>query len=157
MRKRKSRSLSQIEITAVLRLPFSQKALGDFLKKILKHLGFKRSHLSLFFVTDAEMKKWHRKLMGINSTTDVISLSQLEGVKSPNPLNSIGDIIVCVPEAKRRAASVGVEFSEELGRYVIHGLLHCIGYNDLTPKPRKRMWDLQEKLVKKFSKILESR
>jgi probable rRNA maturation factor len=103
------------------------------------------------------MKKYHKKLMGLSETTDVLSVSQIENRKGgdlPNFLNSIGDVIVCVPEAKRQAQQAGCSPREEIGRYLIHGILHCVGYDDLSPQKRKTMWRLQEHLLSRHKRSL---
>jgi len=84
-------------------------------------------------------------------------VSQLErrgDYQEPNPLNSLGDIIVCLDQAKRQAKKENCSVSEELCRYVIHGILHCIGYDDNNSRNRDKMWALQEKLVRKYKHLL---
>jgi len=147
----------KIEVASTPKLPLSKKKLILFCEKVLGRLKFKRSHLSLLFVRDTAMRSWHWKLMRLRSTTDVLSISQYmerERRVFPNPLLSIGDIIICTDEARRQAKAEHCSLREELGRYVVHGILHCIGYNDTKPKERKKMWDLQEQLVKRYKHIL---
>jgi len=103
------------------------------------------------------MRRWHLKLMRDSSTTDVLSISQLEttgNLKSPNPYGAVGDIMVCLDEAKRQAKKNQISTAVELGRYITHGLLHCLGYDDVKRQDRQKMWKLQEKLVKKYKFIL---
>jgi len=147
----------QIEISSRIQLPFSKSRLELFCKKILHSLKFKKADLSLLFVRDTAMREWHWKLMKDPSTTDVLSVSQYEEGSNesfPNPLVSIGDVIVCVDEARRQARQAGCSVKEELGRYVVHGILHCIGYDDLKPHDCKKMWALQERLVKRYKQTL---
>jgi len=152
MRNQKKPSLFQIETLSSGRLPFSQTSLRLFCRKILSALELGRAHLSLLFVRDPEMKRWHWKWMGLRSTTDVISLAQKEG--EPDPLGSLGDLIICLDEAKRQAKRAGCSCSEELGRYIVHGILHCLGYDDIRPRDRRKMWAVQEQLVGKYKKLL---
>ena len=152
MKKKTSQNLFLIEVIANSRLPFSRAALKRFVIRLTKSLQFRQAHLNIFFVKDAAMRRWHLKLMGKNSTTDVLSLSQWTPKgrsREPNPLNSLGDVIVCLDEAKRQAKKNKCSYKEEVFRYITHGLLHCVGYDDVKPKDPKKMWTLQEKLLKK--------
>lgn len=153
MKRTKSRSPFRIDAVSRTRLPFTRTALRAFCLKVFSGLKLRQAHLSLLFVKDAEMKRWHWKLMRLRTTTDVISLGQREG-KGPNPLGSLGDLIICLDEAKRQADRAGCRIQEEIGRYVIHGILHCLGYDDIRPRDHKKMWGVQEQLVEKYRKFL---
>ena len=41
-----------------------------------------------------------------------------------------GDLFISVDSVRENAAEYGTEFSEELNRVIVHGLLHLIGYDD---------------------------
>ena len=117
----------------------------------------KQAQLSILFVKDGAMRAWHKKLMNDPTTTDVISISQWEDSSTslePNPLESVGDVIVCLDEAKRQSKINNVSYKEEVGRYIVHGILHCLGYDDIKKEDRDELWALQEKLMKKHKKIL---
>ncbi len=154
MKRTKSRSPFRIDAASQARLPFTRAALHTFCLKVLSDLKLRQAHLSLLFVKDAEMKRWHWRLMRLRTTTDVISLGQREG-GGPDPLGSLGDLIICLDEAKRQAACAACSVQEELGRYVVHGILHCLGYDDIRPRDRKKMWAVQERLVRKYGKFLD--
>ena len=153
MKSSKSRSPFRIDAVSRPRLPFTRANLRAFCLKVFSGLKLRQAHLSLLFVKDAEMKRWHWRLMRLRTTTDVISLGQREG-GGPNPLGSLGDLVICLDEARRQAYLAGCSVREELGRYVIHGILHCLGYDDIRPSDHKKMWAVQERLVKKYRKFL---
>ena len=50
-----------------------------------------------------------------------------------------GEIFVCVPEALAQASRFGAAWQEELVRYIVHGVLHLRGYDDLQPVARRKM------------------
>jgi probable rRNA maturation factor len=58
------------------------------------------------------------------------------------------ELIVCAPFAARQAKQRGIPFKQELARYVIHGSLHCAGYDDHTDKQRAVMWEQQERVLR---------
>jgi probable rRNA maturation factor len=71
--------------------------------------------------------------MGVPGATDVITFDY-------------GEIVVSADTAKRCATEHGHGVREELGLYIIHGLLHLNGYDDLEPRPRARMHRVQERI-----------
>ena len=51
-----------------------------------------------------------------------------------------GEIFICVPEVKRNAIRhADSNFEQEMKRVILHGLLHLIGYNDVTKEEKKIM------------------
>ena len=43
-----------------------------------------------------------------------------------------GDLFISVDSVRENAVFYGTEFSEELHRVIVHGILHLIGYDDHT-------------------------
>jgi rRNA maturation RNase YbeY len=41
-----------------------------------------------------------------------------------------GDLFISIDSVRENAAFYGVDFSTELNRVIVHGLLHLIGYDD---------------------------
>lgn len=93
--------------------------------------------VSLAFVTDAAMRKINRKFLNHDFTTDVLSF--------PIGGDPWGELVICAPYAAREARRRRIPVEEELLRYVAHGLLHLLGYDDHDPKDKKRMWARQER------------
>lgn len=59
-----------------------------------------------------------------------------------------GDIIICLPQARRQARAVGNTLSEELFFLFVHGLLHLFGYDHERSKAEeRRMFALQEMIL----------
>lgn len=119
----------------------------------LKSEGFTRADLSLYFVSDPQIRRLNRKYLSKNSYTDVLSFD-LSIKKIAGGFLS-GDIVVSIDTAKRVSKKLGIAFEEELCRYVIHGILHLTGYDDLTVGDRSKMWKRQEFLLRKC-KLLKS-
>ena len=45
-----------------------------------------------------------------------------------------GDLFISIDSVRENAAYYGAEFTDELDRVMVHGLLHLIGYDDHTPE-----------------------
>jgi probable rRNA maturation factor len=154
MRSRANQNLLRLETSSEAPLPFSHRALELFLLSILKALKIRESQISLSFVKDGTMRRLHEKWMGRRITSDCLSLEYSRKKLIREPLGFVGDIVVCLDEARRRSKELKVSYAEETGRYLVHGILHCLGHDDRTAQKRSHMWRLQEKLLNRFKKIL---
>lgn len=66
--------------------------------------------------------------------------------------NILGDIVISLDTLRKNAKHYNVTTAQELTRLVIHGILHLIGYTDYTKKDKKKMFNIQEKILKEISK-----
>lgn len=90
------------------------------------------------FVEDHEMARINYDCLEHEGTTDVITFAYLEDELLPD--DTAVELIICVDfawrEGKKRQKS---SFARELALYIVHGLLHSAGEDDLSPGPRRRM------------------
>ena len=77
-------------------------------------------------VSDRAIADVHRRFMNIPGATDVITFEH-------------GEIVISVETAARYAAEYRQKPEHELGLYIIHGILHLNGYDDLTEPDAARM------------------
>ena len=119
------------------------KALGQAVLKLLKQP--KDTFVSISFVSKAEIKKLNRQYFRKNRITDVIALEYKKNDSFYK--DYLGDIIIAPEIAKSNAAIYGVKFSDELSLYVIHGILHLLGYDDTTPASKKRIEKKQQEII----------
>ena len=68
--------------------------------------------------------------------TDVITFDLSEDAM---PDYLVGEILVCPEVAAKQSSEFGTQWHQEAIRYVIHGLLHLKGFDDLEPEKRKVM------------------
>ncbi len=117
----------------------------SWVKKIVSEtLAFekkRRLEVSVLLTDDDEIKKVNAKYLGHDYATDVIAFT-LE--------KDLGDIVVSVETAKRVARELKIPFKEELARYLVHGTLHLLGYEDKPKKKYDAMHARQEAILKKL-------
>ena len=89
--------------------------------------------LSFAFVDDREMRKVNRKFLNHDYATDVLSFLLGDG-------NLLGEVVISTEYAAAEAGRRRIPVREELLRYVAHGVLHLLGYDDVTPAKKKIMW-----------------
>jgi probable rRNA maturation factor len=109
------------------------------LAECARHSGDARFALKRFalvevaVVSDAVIARVHRQFMGIPGATDVITFEH-------------GELVVSADTAKRCAVEHGHGLIEELTLYIIHGLLHLNGYDDIAPRDRAKMHRVQDRI-----------
>lgn len=73
------------------------------------------------------------KYLGHDYFTDIITFDYCEGKKLS------GDLFISVDCVRENSIFYNTEFSDELDRVIVHGLLHLIGYDDHTDEQKKIM------------------
>ena len=125
-----------------------------------------KREVNVYLTEDREIRQINRKFLNHDYATDVISFGSVGAQRAvPNrskgdwarhavPVrfagedpNYLGDVVVSVTTAKRLAKELKISFKEELARYLVHGTLHLLGYDDHSPKDKKKMFAQQEKIV----------
>jgi probable rRNA maturation factor len=88
-------------------------------------------------VSDEAIAAVHGEFMDDPTPTDVITFHH-------------GEILVSSDTAMREAPAHGHTHEEELLLYIVHGLLHLNGYDDLTPSARDRMHRRQDEILQQL-------
>ncbi|MEK7084667.1 MAG: rRNA maturation RNase YbeY [Patescibacteria group bacterium] len=126
---------------------FSEKRVQAIVAYALRRLK-KTGDVSIHFIGEKRMKHLNTLHRGRGRPTDVLSFPAGNDLIS-NEQHDIGDIFLCVPYIKKQARRFGVSYEEELSRMMIHGLLHCLGYDHGTKRDADVMFPLQESIVQK--------
>lgn len=120
-----------LEITADSRYPFDRKVVREAMEKTLAEQGVVKGEvkISLSVVGERKIRELKRKYLGVDEVTDVLSFPLEEGELMPEDDDglSLGDIVVCYPQAKRQAIQWNRTVDEEMEFLACHGLLHLLG------------------------------
>jgi probable rRNA maturation factor len=100
--------------------------LADVARRVLEAEGVVRAEISIAIVDDPTIHEVNRRHLDHDWPTDVISFI----LSGPDEEPLSGELIVSAETAARMAERDGVW--TELVLYVIHGLLHLCGHDDLT-------------------------
>lgn len=119
-------------------LKIDRPALRRIVRDVLEHEEIADAEISLVFVGDDEMHALNRRHLAHDYPTDVLSF--LLGETETDAGRSIdAEIIVGTEYATRTAPQFEWTADEEVTLYVVHGLLHACGYDDLSPDKKRRM------------------
>jgi probable rRNA maturation factor len=126
--------------------PLAQSAEG-IATAILDCVGRADAELSVAFVGDDRMRELNRDWRGKDSTTDVLSFSQLEGEPLGGASPMLGDVVISVPVLERQASDGGWTVDEELARLLLHGVLHLLGFDHESDQDARAMRSEEGRVV----------
>jgi probable rRNA maturation factor len=95
--------------------------------------------VSIHFIDNETMCAMHAEFFDDPSPTDCISFPMDDPDSDTLGYKVMGDVFVCPETAANYVKEHGGKVYEELTLYAIHGLLHLIGYDDITESDRTEM------------------
>lgn len=133
--------------------------IGSVRKVVLEFLFFsktKTDEISIQFVTEKRIKELHEEFFDDPNPTDCISFPIDSNEKVPYHI--LGEIFICPKMAIDFIAKKG-RFSEsevykEITLYLVHGLLHLIGFNDQAKNEKRQMRYLEKKYMGHLSTFI---
>lgn len=112
-----------------------------------------QSDLTIMFVDPEPIAALHERWMNLEGPTDVMSFPMDElrpGDGKTTVEGMLGDIVICPWVAAQQAAAAGHGPLEEMLLLTIHGILHLLGYDHVTPEQERQMFGLQRQLLLTF-------
>jgi rRNA maturation RNase YbeY len=127
--------------------------------------------LGLYLVAAPEMTRLNEAFLRHQGSTDVITFNYSERVGQASRLSGSraqagrardrrdacpallhGEILICLDEAASQARRFRTTWQSELVRYVVHGVLHLLGYDDQNRPARRRMRAAENRLHRRLSR-----
>ncbi len=115
-------------LTARGTCPSTPKPWRGLTRRVLEAEGVHEASVSLAIVDNATIHALNRKHLGHDWPTDVITFG-LSDPDEDEPLSA--EIVLSAEMADQTAREAGVEPRDELALYLVHGLLHLCGQDDL--------------------------
>lgn len=119
--------------------------------------------LEVIFVSEEEIRSLNAQTREIDKVTDVLSYPTLDGIKgkaikgAEHPFEMdeegrlvIGSVAVCIQRAKEQAEEYGHSFERELNYLIVHGAMHCLGYDHMTDDDKAEMREREEFVLTKM-------
>ena len=118
--------------------------------------------VELIFVDGEEIQRLNRETRNIDKVTDVLSYPTMDGLKG-KPLKGaehpfemdegrllIGSIAICADRAREQAEEYGHSYERELHYLIVHGVMHCLGYDHIQDEERVEMREKEEYVLGKL-------
>ena len=119
--------------------------------------------IELIAVDEEEIQTLNAQTRGIDKVTDVLSYPALDGIKGKAIVGAnypfetdeegnilLGSIVVCIKRAQEQAEEYGHSFERELHYLIVHGVMHCLGYDHIVDEDKAEMRVAEEKVLEKL-------
>ena len=143
--------LAEVDVTAL------QTALGEFVHADVPLC------IEFVFVTDEEIKTLNAQTRDIDKVTDVLSFPTLDDILEKEILAEnfpfdidedgklcIGSVVVCREKAQEQATEFGHSYKRELHYLLVHGVMHCLGYDHMQDDDKAKMRKAEESILQKI-------
>ena len=129
--------------------PIRIRPLRSLVQSLGEELDLARAQIGIHLVTAGEMTQVNETYLNHAGSTDVITFDHAGSMaETCIPQNLYGELFVCVDEALLQARRFNTSWQAEVTRYIVHGILHLLGYDDRTPHRRKLMKQEENRLVR---------
>lgn len=132
------------------KITINKKKIDLQAQQVLKIKGIKAGELSILFVGSKRICTLNRDFRKIDRPTDVLAFSMCEGKDAGLHPEILGDIVICPQIAKRYAKIYKTTIEYEICLYLVHGILHLLGYNDASLKTRSAMEREEARILKRI-------
>lgn len=117
---------------------FSKKSIAPIVEALIFREKRHTDEVHIHFVTKKKICELHNQFFQDPSPTDCITLPIDDHHIKGEP-HVLGEAFICPKTALEYAKNSKSNTYEELTLYLIHCLLHLLGYDDIKPKERKIM------------------
>lgn len=114
----------------------------------------KSTAISVIFIGDAKMRTLNRRYRGKDRVTNVLAFPvtphpplSLRERAAVGRVRELGDVFICLPQARREAKRYGLTLQYEIARLALHGFLHLIGYDHYAKNDRVNMEKIESKIL----------
>lgn len=121
---------------------------------LFSELNIAHGELGVNLVNARQMTLVNETFLKHEGSTDVITFDHAEKPVSRNshPPEIHGELFICVDEAIIQARRFKTHWRSEVVRYLVHGVLHLLGHDDLKAAPRRAMKREENRLVRLLEK-----
>lgn len=117
-------------------------AVRAWITEVVVRHGFSVGELYYFFCSDAKLLEINQQRLGHDFFTDIVTF----------PLTDCSSVIssefcLSLDRISENALSFGRSYNNELHRVIIHGVLHLIGFDDLTSADERIMREKEEEAL----------
>ncbi|MBC8345789.1 MAG: rRNA maturation RNase YbeY [Candidatus Marinimicrobia bacterium] len=124
----------EVEIDPALKGP-NKSAVVSIIKQVLESEGFQDGSISFILGSDELLSNLKKEYFNKDQWTDVIAFR----LNDYDEEEVEGEIYISLPRAKENAKKFEESVNKELGRLIIHGGLHLLGYEDESENEKAAM------------------
>ena len=128
---------------------------SKWLQQVAALRGYKIGELNYIFCSDPYLLAINRQFLDHDYETDIITFDNSEDYLLETGHKGVSaDIYISIDTVRVNAKAYGEGFDRELHRVIVHGLLHLIGYDDVTEWKQRRMRAAENRALKLWEQML---
>lgn len=116
----------------------NSESLSTWIEMVVASEGYKLGDINYIFCEDDYLHKLNVEFLEHDTLTDIISFDYSVGKELH------GDIFISVDRVKDNAKTFKIDFTEEIHRVIIHGILHFCGFKDKTERDAELMREKED-------------
>ena len=120
--------------------PVNNKVISDAVLDLFNSKDIAEADISFIFGDDDLLNKLKKEFFNLDHLTDVIAFR----LNDDEEKNIEGEIYISIPRAKENAIKFKEPFNRELGRLIINGCLHLLGFKDESNNEKIKMRDQED-------------
>ena len=123
------------------KVEFDRVKIENMLRSVCKRFGCDEAMITAAVLDDKTISELNSKFLGSETATDVISFDLSE------PDRRYFDLAVNAQRAAAQAQARGHTAEAELALYVLHGLLHNLGFDDADASQAEKMHKTEDDIL----------
>lgn len=132
-------------------VPVDAGQLQKTIQHVLHACDVQEGTVSIAVVEDTAIGMLQQKYYGTAEKTDVLSFNvRMETEPPPQEPFLDCEVVVNAQQAQRVSQENNQDAQAELNLYVVHGLLHQLGYDDQEPDQAERMHQKEDQLLEEL-------
>ncbi len=126
--------------------PINKTEVKNWIKSVAQSYGKKTGDIAYIFCNDERILQVNNEYLQHDYYTDIITFDY----SSESTIS--GDIFISIDTVKSNSETFKTDYSEELHRIIIHGILHLCGNDDKTPELRSRMTEKENAALNQLNR-----
>ncbi|MFT4552713.1 MAG: putative rRNA maturation factor [Chlamydiales bacterium] len=132
-------------------LQVSEELISPLVNAVLEAEEQQFDEVCIYLVGTEEICRLHKHYFDDSTTTDCISFPMDDNREVGYRV--LGDVFVCPRTAIDYAKQHDTEPYEETTLYIVHGILHLLGYDDIDEDDRKKMRSAESRNMANLKKL----
>lgn len=118
---------------------FNVSRLRRWVTRVAEHQQQQVRSLNVIMCSDQILWQYNQAYLDHDTYTDIITFYHHD---KGEPIE--GELFISIDRIKENAETLGITWSKELDRVIIHGVLHLMGHNDATLEEKSAMRTLED-------------
>ena len=125
-------------------IEINRQLISSEIEYLISNENKRTGDLSLIFCSDEYLLDINKQYLKHDYYTDIVTFNYVSG-----DLIS-GDLFISIDRVSKNATKFKVNFTEELYRVIFHGVLHLVGYNDISNSEKKVMRNKENEYLERI-------